>query len=196
MDSQNKSLEVYKLNKEFTRVVSPIDGQVSRYYLTLGNLVNQDQTLLTTIVSLDPMYVYFDMDESTLLRIRKAIAEGKITVPADGHLPVRLGLQNEDGFPARGDDHVHGQPGQLDDREHHGARHFRKPQADSGEKERGGGIEGRVRGEGPGGERSRAADGKGLSCGFRRYDTLRSPLFARHVRSRAAADRANRTRPC
>ncbi len=43
--AQNKSLEVYKLNKEFTRVVSPIDGQVSRYYLTLGNLVNQDQTL-------------------------------------------------------------------------------------------------------------------------------------------------------
>ncbi len=73
MDSQNKSLEVYKLNKEFTRVVSPIDGQVSRYYLTLGNLVNQDQTLLTTIVSLDPMYVYFDMDERTLLQIRKAI---------------------------------------------------------------------------------------------------------------------------
>ena len=67
VDAQEKSLEVYKLNKEFTRVVSPIDGQVSRYYLTLGNLVNQDQTLLTTIVSLDPMYVYFDMDESHLV---------------------------------------------------------------------------------------------------------------------------------
>ena len=59
VDAQKKSLEVYNLNKEFTRVVSPIDGQVSRYYLTLGNLVNQDQTLLTTIVSLDPMYVVF-----------------------------------------------------------------------------------------------------------------------------------------
>ena len=67
VDAQKKSLEVYKLNKEFTHVVSPIDGQVSRYYLTLGNLVNQDQTLLTTIVSLDPMYVYFDMDESHLV---------------------------------------------------------------------------------------------------------------------------------
>jgi multidrug efflux system membrane fusion protein len=97
--AQKKSLEVYNLNKEFTRVVSPIDGQVSRYYLTLGNLVNQDQTLLTTVVSLDPMYVYFDMDESTLLQIRKAISEGKIAPPADGDLPVMLGLQNEDGFP-------------------------------------------------------------------------------------------------
>ena len=97
--AQKKSLEVYKLNKEFTQVVSPIDGQVSRYYLTLGNLVNQDQTLLTTVVSLDPMYVYFDMDERTLLQIRKAISEGKITVPAEGDLSVMLGLQNEDGFP-------------------------------------------------------------------------------------------------
>jgi multidrug efflux system membrane fusion protein len=99
--AQKKSLEVYKLNKEFTRVVSPIDGQVSRYYLTLGNLVNQDQTLLTTVVSLDPMYVYFDMDESTLLRIRKAIREGKVAPPADGQLSLLLGLQNEDGFPHR-----------------------------------------------------------------------------------------------
>ena len=99
LDAQVKSLEVYKLNKEFTQVVSPIDGQVSRYYLTFGNLVNQDQTLLTTVVSLDPMYVYFDMDESTLLKIRKAIAEGKIAPPSQGDLPVMLGLQNEDGYP-------------------------------------------------------------------------------------------------
>jgi multidrug efflux system membrane fusion protein len=99
VDAQVKSLEVYKLNKDFTRVVSPIDGQVSRYYLTLGNLVNQDQTLLTTVMSLDPMYVYFDMDELTLLKIRKAISEGKIAPAGDGDLRVMLGLQNEDGFP-------------------------------------------------------------------------------------------------
>ena len=102
VDAQKKSLEVYNLNKEFTRVMSPIDGQVSRYYLTLGNLVNQDQTLLTTIMSLDPIYAYFDMDERTLLQIHKAILEGKITVPADGDIPVFLGLQNEDGFPHKG----------------------------------------------------------------------------------------------
>ena len=102
VDAQKKSLEVYNLNKEFTRVLSPIDGQVSRYYLTLGNLVNQDQTLLTTIMSLDPIYAYFDMDERTLLQIHKAILEGKITVPADGDIPVLLGLQNEDGFPHKG----------------------------------------------------------------------------------------------
>ena len=97
--AQKKSLDVYSLNKEFTSVVSPINGKVSRYYLTLGNLVNQDQTLLTTVVSLDPMYVYFDMDESTWLRILNLIKERKIAPPVDGYLPVMLGLQNEEGYP-------------------------------------------------------------------------------------------------
>jgi multidrug efflux system membrane fusion protein len=95
-------LEIYKLNKEFTRVVSPIDGQVSRYYLTLGNLVNQDQTLLTTVVSLDPMYAYFDMDERTLLQIRRAISEGKITYAEGEDIPLYMGLQGEDGYPHQG----------------------------------------------------------------------------------------------
>jgi multidrug efflux system membrane fusion protein len=103
VNAQQKSLEVYKLNKEFTRVVSPIDGQVSRYYLTLGNLVNQDQTLLTTVVSMDPMYAYFDMDERTLLQIRTAISKGAITgYGEEGDIPVLMGLQNEEGYPHRG----------------------------------------------------------------------------------------------
>jgi len=103
VEAQIKSLEVYRLNKEFTQIESPIDGQVSRYYLTLGNLVNQDQTLLTTIVSLDPMYAYFDMDERTLLNIRKALAEGRIARYADGEsIPLLMGLENEDGFPHQG----------------------------------------------------------------------------------------------
>jgi multidrug efflux system membrane fusion protein len=100
--ASRKSLEVYTLNKEFTQVKSPIDGQVSRYYLTLGNLVNQDQTLLTTVVSLDPMHVNFDMDERTLLQIRRAIYEGKITPYESGDIPVFMGLQGEEGFRHRG----------------------------------------------------------------------------------------------
>jgi membrane fusion protein, multidrug efflux system len=99
-----KNKEVYKLNHEFTNVVTPISGMVSRYYLTLGNLVNQDQTLLTTVVSLDPIYAYFDMDEPTLLRIRKAINDGKIKARrANGlRVPVFMGLQGEAGFPHEG----------------------------------------------------------------------------------------------
>jgi multidrug efflux system membrane fusion protein len=97
------STEVYKLNLSFTKVTSPIDGQVSRFYLTTGNLVNQDQTLLTTVVSLDPMYAYFDMDEPTLLRARRAVNEGRILLPENGVVPVFMGLQGEDGYPHRGE---------------------------------------------------------------------------------------------
>src|SRR5207245_5799375 len=91
-----KNMEVYKLNLSFTKVTSPIDGKVSRYYLTRGNLVNQDQTLLTTVVSLDPTYAYFDVDEATLLRVRRAINEGRIKRPEEGQIPVFMGLQAED----------------------------------------------------------------------------------------------------
>ncbi len=97
------SLEVYRLNLDFTKVTSPIDGQVGRAYYTLGNLVMQDQTLLTTVVSTDPMYGYFDMDERTILRIRAAINEGKIRPRQNGaELPVLMGLEGEDGYPHRG----------------------------------------------------------------------------------------------
>jgi multidrug efflux system membrane fusion protein len=68
----NANLDSAKLNLEWTKVTAPIDGRVSRYYLTIGNLVNQDVTQLTTIMSIDPMYVYFDMDESTNNRLKLA----------------------------------------------------------------------------------------------------------------------------
>jgi membrane fusion protein, multidrug efflux system len=96
------STEIYKLNLEYTKVISPIDGQVSRYYLTVGNLVNQDQTLLTTVVSLDPIYAYFDMDEPTLLNIRRAVNEGRIKRPQSGSISVFMGLQGEEGYPHKG----------------------------------------------------------------------------------------------
>lgn len=96
--------EVYRLNLGYTKVTSPIDGQVSRFYYTAGNLVSQDQTLLTTVVSTNPMYAYFDMDERTLLRIRTAINSGKIqpTGQSGNDLPVYLALEGEEGFPHRG----------------------------------------------------------------------------------------------
>ncbi|QEH38206.1 Toluene efflux pump periplasmic linker protein TtgD precursor [Aquisphaera giovannonii] len=104
VDAYQKNMEVYRLNQEFTRVVSPIDGMVSRYFLTLGNLVNQDQTLLTTVVSLDPMYAYFDVDEPTLLQVRRAINEGRIRPRSSGRrLQVFMGLQGEAGFPHEGE---------------------------------------------------------------------------------------------
>lgn len=103
VQSAQAVLDSYKLNLSFTEVTSPIDGQVSRYYYTIGNLVTQDQTLLTTVVSVDPMYAYFDMDERTLLRIRKAINEGKIRPRSETNaISVLMGLEGETGFPHEG----------------------------------------------------------------------------------------------
>jgi multidrug efflux system membrane fusion protein len=84
------NVKVFQLNLDYTRVLSPIEGQVSRYYLTLGNLVTQDQTLLTTVVSLDPMYVYFDMDQRTIVKVKQAINDGTIKPPAPQPDPALL----------------------------------------------------------------------------------------------------------
>src|SRR5262249_27098823 len=92
-----------KLNLEWTKIYSPIDGIISRFYLTTGNLVNQDVTQLTTLVRMDPMYAYFDVDEPTLLRIKQAINEGKIADPSKGgNVPVEMGLAGEEGYPHPG----------------------------------------------------------------------------------------------
>ncbi len=102
VDAAQRSMELYRLNYEFTKVVSPIEGQTSRYYWTRGNLVNQDQTLLTTVVSVDPMYVYFEVDELTLSRYRRVMNEEKLQSPRDQSMPVSMGLQGEDGSPHQG----------------------------------------------------------------------------------------------
>ncbi len=104
LDASVANVASYRLNLNFCRVVSPIDGMVSRYYYTVGNLVSQDSTLLTSVVSLDPIYVYFDIDETTVLKIRRAINEGKFKPMREqgGEIPVFIGLSGEEGFPHEG----------------------------------------------------------------------------------------------
>lgn len=102
VEASTANLESYKINLEFTKVLSPIDGQVSRYNLTLGNLVNADTTLLTTVVSQDPMYAYFDVDEQTLLNVtRRMLAQKSDPIQAKT-FPVLMGLGDEEGFPHLG----------------------------------------------------------------------------------------------
>jgi RND family efflux transporter MFP subunit len=94
------------LNLDYTRVIAPVNGRISRYVVTKGNLIQAgDQaggTLLTTIVSVDPMYAYFDMDERTVLRIRQLIRDGKAKSAGQTKWPVALGLAIEEGFPHQG----------------------------------------------------------------------------------------------
>ena len=97
------SLEPCKLNLAFCKVVSPIDGRVSRANLTPGNLVTQDKTVLTTIVSLDPMYAYFNVNAPTLLRVRQATKAGLLKANGAGHIPIFMGLPDEEGSPHKGE---------------------------------------------------------------------------------------------
>jgi RND family efflux transporter MFP subunit len=93
------ALEVAQLNLDFTKVRSPIDGRISRRSVDPGNVVKADETALTTIVSTDPVYVYFDVDERTLLRMRRALGERK---QDNVKIPIRLQLADEKDFPHKG----------------------------------------------------------------------------------------------
>jgi multidrug efflux system membrane fusion protein len=97
------ALRAAELNLEFTQVTSPIDGRVGRAIVTEGNLVSSgpgEATLLTTVVSLDPVYAYFDADEQIFL---------KYTAGGDprrrgrtSEFPIKMALANDDGFPRVG----------------------------------------------------------------------------------------------
>jgi RND family efflux transporter MFP subunit len=91
-----------RLTLDSTRVAAPITGRISRCQVDPGNLITADTTLLATIVSQDPMYVYFDMDETTLLRLMRLSREAKAKPRADGQTPALLALPDEDGFPRQG----------------------------------------------------------------------------------------------
>ncbi len=88
------NIERAELNLDFTKITAPITGNISRTLLTAGNLVNADATLLTTLVSIDPMYAYFNVEEPTLLRVEKMIREGVIKM-RDEKVEVRMGLADD-----------------------------------------------------------------------------------------------------
>src|ERR1700733_9977356 len=99
------ALESAALNLNFTRVTSPIDGRVSRAEVTRGNLVTggiNGGTLLTSVVSIDPIYLYFDGDEQTYLRYTQMAKSGERPSSRDSGNPVNGGLANEEGFPHPG----------------------------------------------------------------------------------------------
>jgi len=98
-DVAQASREMARLNLSWTKVRSPLTGRISRRYLDPGNLVKADDTVLTTIVSLDPIYAYFDVDERTTLRLQRLIRDGKVKWSTDESMPVFLGLADEQEYP-------------------------------------------------------------------------------------------------
>lgn len=94
--------DLAELNVSFTKVRAPLGGRISSLSIDPGNLVKADDTVITTIVSLNPIYVYFDLDERSLLRLKKLIRERKIEWSVDAGLKVLIGLADEQGFPRDG----------------------------------------------------------------------------------------------
>jgi len=89
----------------FTRVTAPIDGRIGRKLVTVGNLVTgegKDSTLLTTLVSVDPIHVYFTADERAFLRYTRLAEQGIRPSSRTVANPVRLQLADEQGFPHEG----------------------------------------------------------------------------------------------
>ena len=105
--------ETARLRLGWTQVVAPLSGKISRRFIDPGNLVKEDETILTTIVDQDPIYAYFDLDERSTLRFQKLVREKKVAWSMEAKLPVYLGLANEEkdtsggqqGFPRQGTIH-------------------------------------------------------------------------------------------
>ena len=101
--------ERFKLDLEYARITAPIAGRIGRAQLTEGNLVNAggSDPVLTTIVSVDPIFAYFQIDERMLQRYRedKRKTEGDKSPETlrERHVPFRFGLDSEDGFPHQGE---------------------------------------------------------------------------------------------
>jgi RND family efflux transporter MFP subunit len=105
--SARATLDLAKLNYEFTEIRAPIDGRISRALVTQGNLISggvsgAGATLLTTIVSLDPLYLYGDADERAILKYIRLSREGSRVSARDKEIPAEMGLADENGFPHKG----------------------------------------------------------------------------------------------
>jgi multidrug efflux system membrane fusion protein len=103
--SAKATLDSATLNWEFTEIRSPIGGRTSRAIVTEGNLISgggAGATLLTTVVSQDPLYCYVDVDERSILKYIQLRREGKRESALDKPIPVEMALSDEVGFPHKG----------------------------------------------------------------------------------------------
>lgn len=106
VDAARAAVTAAKLNLEFTRITAPINGRVSRAVVTAGNLVTGGSTsaqLLTTVVSIDPIYVAFEGDEQVYLKYTEMARRGDRPSSRDAANPVLMALANEQGYPHRGE---------------------------------------------------------------------------------------------
>ena len=102
------ALDRAKLDLEFTDVRAPFAGRIDNHRVSIGNLISggsggdTDATLLTTIVSLDPIHVVFDVDQAAYLRYVRGALDGTRANPRDAANPVRIGLPDNKDYPYTG----------------------------------------------------------------------------------------------
>ncbi len=96
------SEETAQLNLGFTRVTSRISGTIGRRLIDPGNLVKADETPLAAVVSLNPIYAYFDLDERTVLRLRRMIQSGTVKSPQDVELPAQVAVADDPNYTMTG----------------------------------------------------------------------------------------------
>lgn len=104
VEQSQAAIQAAKLNVDYTQVIAPISGRISRKLVTEGNLINGGTggTLLTTIVSLDPIYCYAEADEQAFLKYTRLAQEGKRPSSRQVRNPAYLALADETGFPHKG----------------------------------------------------------------------------------------------
>jgi RND family efflux transporter MFP subunit len=95
VNSSSEAVKTAELNVEFTQVRAPFNGRVSRRQVDPGTDILADNTIMASLVQMDPLYAYFDVDERTLLEIRKFLPEGKVPDDAAAKFPVTLGFANQ-----------------------------------------------------------------------------------------------------
>jgi multidrug efflux system membrane fusion protein len=102
VDQANAALELAQLNFDWCKVSSPIAGRANRHFVDAGNIVTQNMTTLTNVVSLKPIWAYFDVDENTMLKVQRLVQEGKLPSARDKTVQAEMALAGSTGYPFAG----------------------------------------------------------------------------------------------
>lgn len=102
VDKAKAAIETATLNYNWCKVTSPLDGRANTHFVDVGNLVTADTTSLTNIVSIRPIWAYFDVDENTAEKVRELVAEGKIKKVEGSNDPIDMALGSDKDFSYKG----------------------------------------------------------------------------------------------
>lgn len=102
VDQAKAAIEMAQLNFNWCQVTTPIDGRTNRHFVDVGNVVSADVTTLTNIVSLKPIWAYFDVDENSARRYQELVASGVVKSARKGEIPVAMALAGDVDYPTQG----------------------------------------------------------------------------------------------